>query len=230
MHGRPDVRPESSGLERFLGVDGTGTRQARPAREAVSNWGDLAHQPFTPAWYADHPNAWHATHPHADVFVAATAVGLAGWLAVPVTAISGGAVASGGSVEYAETGTEAAPSETSSSGDPAAANELDDVQWMPLGVYALGPWEEAKARLVLQMAVNREGVLRGSQFDTTTQEVENVAGFVDKQSLRAAWRLGDNRPETFETTLGELTKSEGSLVLRFPEGRRENWKSIQIAR
>ena len=39
--------------------------------------------PFSPAWYAQHPNAWQITHPHAgEAVVAVTAVGLASFMAI----------------------------------------------------------------------------------------------------------------------------------------------------
>jgi hypothetical protein len=167
---------------------------------------------------------WQATHPHADLFVAATAVSLAGWLAVPYAAISTSSYSSGTSGEAAAT----APQEPATAA-PAEAGVPEDEAWMPLGVFALHPVEERQSNLVLQMAVNRDGILRGSQFHTGTEKAENVTGAVDKQSLRVVWRSGDNRGSTFETTLGELTKTEGRLTLRFSDDRREDWKSIHIS-
>lgn len=225
----PGRRPDSSALGQFLGLDRAAAQQPRPGREAVSHWAESANPPFTAAWYADHPNAWHATHPHADVFVAATAVGVTGWLAAP-TVVSAGA-SSGGTVEYVAA--DAVSSDTSAPTDQAsseAAATADDAQWMPLGVFALKPSDQPKARLVLQMAVRRDGVLRGSQFDTTSQEVANVVGAIDKQTLRATWRLEGDHPESFETALAELTKAEGNLTVRLPEGKQESWKAIQISR
>lgn len=221
----PGSRPSAAGVGQFLGVSGTNPRTATPARQAVSNWGQLPHQPFTPAWYSAHPNVWQATHPHADLFVAATAVGLAGWLAVPYAAVSTTAYSTGGTSEATASPPQeplpAEPTETAAPGDEA---------WMPLGVFALRSAKEPQANLVLQMAVNREGVLRGSQFHTGTQTAENVTGAVDKQSLLAVWRVGEDRQTAFETTLGDLTKIEGGLTLRFSDGRREDWKLIQISR
>ncbi len=219
-------RPSASNVGQFLGVTGANPRGATSARQAVSNWNQLPHQPFTPAWYAAHPNVWQATHPHADLFVAATAAGLAGWLAVPYAAISTSTYSTSGSGEDAAAGAPQDPAPA----DPAGTGAAEDESWMPLGVFALRPTDEPQANLVLQMTVNRDGILRGSQFHTSTQKAENVTGAVDKPSLRVVWRAGDNRQATFETTLGELTKTEGNLTLRYSDGRREDWKSVQISR
>jgi hypothetical protein len=220
-------------VERFLGVNGPVTGAAIPAGQAVSHWNHLPYQPFTPAWYAAHPNAWQATHPHADLFVAATATSLAGWLAVPYATISASSLSSAGSVESAAAGAAtSAPQQPPPDdlADVASAALANDEQWMPLGVFALRPAVEPQAHLVLQMAVSRDGIVRGSQFDTGSQKAQNITGAVDKKTLRVAWRSADNPEATFETALGELLKAEGDLVRRLPDDRREPWKSIQVSK
>jgi hypothetical protein len=56
------------------------------ATQARENWTSTHPEPFTPAWYVDHPGAWHATHPHADAAAVAAVGGLAAWIAVPSVA------------------------------------------------------------------------------------------------------------------------------------------------
>jgi len=200
---------------------------------AIRNWDALAYPPFSPAWYAAHPNAWQALHPHADLFVAATATGLAAWLAVPVIPVASAATTAETSAESA------APDETADDGhetSPTGLTEWDhgdnagDAAWMNLGVFALKPVEASAATLVVHLAVCRDGVVRGSQFDTVSEKSANLRGAVDKTSLRIRWSAEDEPGRVFQAPLGELTKPEGKLVLQAPDARPAAWKMVQVVR
>jgi hypothetical protein len=102
--------------------------------------------------------------------------------------------------------------------------------WMNLGVFALKPAEAAAANLVVHLAVCRDGVVRGSQFDTVSEKSANLRGAVDKNSLRVRWSAEDEPRRVFQAPLGELTKPEGKLVVQAPQSKPAAWKIVQVVR
>jgi len=226
----PGIR-ESGRLPGVMTVHNAGNLGSRAT---AYGWSGAHPQPFSPAWYAEHPNAWQATHPHADLFVAATAVGLAGWLAAPVVpvAVAGsGGGSSAGDTSGATTTTTPSPEPSAAADNPAqtaTAASSDDTQWMPLGVFALRLADSARATRMIQLAVSHDGLLRGSHYDLLSDEVESIEGAVNKKDLRATWRIGPRGKVEFQTLLGELTKPEATVAAQFPDGTVGAWKLVQI--
>jgi hypothetical protein len=213
---------------------GSGTAAARQLPTAYG-WANPAHQPFTPAWYANHPNAWKATHPHADAVLAAGAIGVATWLAVPYpVAVSGTTTVVSGDTSAVST---TQPTPTTSL-DPAAsaanlaqlgaADPDDKAQWMDLGSLALKASGEAKATRIVQLSVNRDGLLRGSHYDLLSDQVQTIEGAIDKQTLRAAWKIGHNGKVVFQAPVDELTKPEGNVTAFFPDGSHGTWRTARL--
>lgn len=188
--------------------------QAVAAGVAVS-----AHPPFSPAWYAAHPNAWKAAHPHADVWVAATAVGLATWLAVPavpVAAVTTTAPASSEQIAAAE--------KVAQSG---AAKVADTAEWMPLGVFALQQDGDKDPTRMIQLAVTQQGILRGAHYDLISGDAQDIQGAVDTKSLQAAFKIGTGTA-VFAAPLGEFTKPEAKLAANYADGETGTWKIVRI--
>jgi hypothetical protein len=206
--------------------------QRQTAQQAASQWASQAHQPFTPAWYADHPNAFKVTHPYANEAVAgAVAVGLARWLAVPAAALA--VSSSGGSDTASATPTETQPTDAPANGtDPSAPTSVapvaSDGQWMTIGVFALKPQGETDATRTVHLAVNPEGAVRGSHYDLLSDGVESIQGTVNKADLRISWSIGKKPGAVFEAPLAELTKPVGQLTAKFPGGKTSSWLVSQM--
>ncbi len=248
--GGPEAGPRSAGAgeKRPAGTalfDRAGDRAPHPAvaNHNIHNWNNLARHPFTPAWYAAHPNAWRWTHPYADLWVAATAVGLASWLSVPYVPTGTSTVIYEGptTVVNEESGQatippEQPPTETADNVNRdafalAKRGQTDvpkDAEWMPLGVFSLRPTGQQDSTRVIQLAVSREGIVRGSQFDTLTEDTANVQGAVDKKSLRIAWTIGSKTGAAFEAALGDLTRPQSSVTVHFPDGKSTAWEMVTI--
>jgi len=68
-------------------------------QNAVNAW-TTGPQPFTAAWYLEHPNAWKVTHPYAPAAaVALTTASVAAWLARPVVSSAPTVVVAGDDAE-----------------------------------------------------------------------------------------------------------------------------------
>ena len=90
----------------------------------------------------------------------------------------------------------------------------DDMEWLPLGVFALS--ENAKSdaapNLFLQLAVSKEGIVAGTLDNKTTDETESVEGMLDQE--KRARRLDDRGKISpiMETKMDGLTENETNAV------------------
>ena len=114
----------------------------------------------------------------------------------------------------AETGTQAQPAE--------------DQQWMPLGVFAITHGDHTKADLILQLAVNKDGVIRGNYTAKLTNHTLPVHGSVDKKTQRAAWTIGDNKDNVIETGIYNLTKDEAPALAHFGKDKTEQCVLVRL--
>jgi hypothetical protein len=64
----------------------------------------------------------------------------------------------------------------------AAQTTNGDGQWLPLGVFAMSQEQQTKANLILQLAVDKEGIIRGNYTDTLTNDTRPVQGSVAKKA------------------------------------------------
>jgi hypothetical protein len=187
-------------------------------------------EPFSPAWYADHPGAWQYTHPHADAWAVAGIGATAAWLGLGgygyVAEDDGSYYTSDDGTTEEQTATDETPTEQQPA-QPLDATALvaigaqavpNDVQFLPLGVYALAPQGHSDATAVLQLSVTKDGILRGSYCDLVSDQGQTIFGAIDKQSRKAAWTIGAGGRTVFETTLDSLTQADGQVALEFPGG------------
>ncbi|NQU26301.1 MAG: hypothetical protein HQ567_33875 [Candidatus Nealsonbacteria bacterium] len=219
---RPPVsipNPVSGTLQGHLGV-------RPPAAIGAAGWINAPHQPFTPAWYTQHPKAWQFAHPHADAAVAATAVGVTRWLAVSgssTTVYESGIVTEQGTGEVG-TGEVSVEAEAAY---PAQGAADDDGQWMPIGTFALRPAGQTATTRVVQLSVHHNGTVRGSHFDVIGNGVQTVQGTVNKQNLQVSWTAGTGKV-VFRAPLGELTKPQGNVTAQFPGETTARWQTVQV--
>ncbi len=95
----------------------------------------------------------------------------------------------------------------------AAAEAPSDGDWLPLGVFALTKANEKNSIVTIQLAVNKQGVIRGNYTDTKTEKTMAIQGAVDKQTQRVAFTVGDNKSNLIETGLYNLTKDEAPALV-----------------
>lgn len=124
--------------------------------------------------------------------------------------------------EYAEQAQEIASSVPEV--DPA---QLD---WMPLGVFALKPKDgtAAESTLFLQLAISKEGIIAGTFQNTSTGNSFEVEGTIDNESQRAAWGpVGESWP-IMETGIYNLTENEAGALLHFADGQTQQWALVRM--
>lgn len=189
-------------------------------------------------WYTAHPGAWYAAGWTAGrAWDYATWASLAPWFAYgaaqPVYYDYGGNVTYQDNSVYVngqDAGTaqqyyNQAESLATAGGEAEAPSDGD---WMPLGVFAMSQSGHNDSNLVIQLAVNKAGVIRGNYTDTTTKQTQSVQGSVDKKTQRAAWTIGDNKSTVIETGIYNLTKDEAPCLVHLGADRTEQWLLVRM--
>ena len=100
-------------------------------------------------------------------------------------------------------------------------------KWMPLGVFAMVRDEKQPPKLITQLAINEQGILRGNYTDEITNKTSPIHGSVDKQTQRAAWTVGDNKTTVMEAGLSNLTEGEAPALVH-KNGKTDHWILVRL--
>ena len=95
-------------------------------------------------------------------------------------------------------------------------------------MFALTKPDQTKSDVSLQLAVNKQGVIRGNYTDTATKKNQVIQGSVDKQTQRVAFTVGENTTNVVETGLYNLTKDEAPCLIHFGSERTEQWLLVRL--
>jgi len=115
------------------------------------------------------------------------------------------------------------PQPTSNSGKDSA-----NAEWLPLGVFEAVPAGEKSSKMLMQLAVNKQGIIRGNYFNTGDDNTQLIQGAVDKQTARVAWVVADKKDVVFDTGLYNLTQDESPILVHFGKDKNEQWTLIRL--
>ncbi len=191
------------------------TRLVRRQRNLLRRW--CAAHPW--AW---HPAAWAAADWATAAWTTATWADAAAWIGCAPQYYGynygGDIVYQDNSVYYG--GQPAGTSqqyyqEAADLANGGAANPPDSAQWLTLGVFGLMPEGSKTPDMVFQLAVDKQGVIRGNYYDQVTQTNLPVTGQVDKKNQRVAWsvssdKAGSGKGIVVETGLYNLTQEDST--------------------
>lgn len=106
----------------------------------------------------------------------------------------------------------------------------DPGQWMPLGVFALKPASGEASDMILQLAVNKDGLIEGTYYNATNDTAKPVKGIVERKSQRAVWTFADdqNHSVILETGIYNLTQDETKVLVHFGRHRTEEWLLVRL--
>lgn len=192
---------------------------------------------FRPGWYAQHPGAWFAAGWVANTVWRATTWGdcatYCGTAEEPVYYNYGenvvyqddGVYFDGekaySTEEYAQDAVDLA-----NSGRDAKATKEEE--WLPLGVFAMVRGEETVSNHIYQLAVNKNGVIRGNYYDAVTDTTSPLYGSMDPKTQRAAWTVGDSKTPVYEVGFANLTKNETTMMVHYGKERSQQFTLIRI--
>ncbi len=206
---------------------------AAAVRTNYDHWGI-----YGDSWYTAHPGAWYATGwATGAAWRAATWDSVGAWMSYPVAQPIyydyGNTVTSDGDNVYVD-GQSAGTtqeyyqqaSDLATAG--AAADAPADSDWLPLGVFALTKGDHEKSVVSLELAVNKQGIIRGNYTDTETGKTQPIQGSVDKQTQRVAFSVGDHSQNFIETGLYNLTKDEAPALIHVGQENTEQWLLVRL--
>jgi hypothetical protein len=189
------------------------------------------------AWYGNNPTAWAPQGWSADSAwrqpTWANIANVCGYgdvapfsynYGVNIVSQNGNVVANGQNVgtvaEYSQQAFEIA--NTGVAAQPAATD-----QWLPLGVFAMVRNEQQQPHLILQFAINRQGILRGNYTDDVSGTTLPIRGAVDQASQRAAWTVGDNKQTVMEGGISDFSGSEVPALVH-KNGKTDHWLLVRL--
>ncbi len=95
-------------------------------------------------------------------------------------------------------------------------------QFQPLGVFALAGPGQSQSDMLLQLAISKDGTVRGNYLNQLTDERAQVFGSLDKNTQRVSWTIGENTNTVFDTSLGDLAKDNSEVLVHYgPTNTRE---------
>jgi hypothetical protein len=215
----------------FVNGQFVGGRSWTAVNGAYTRWGY-----FTPAWRVGYPGAWWP----GKWAVAATAWNAATWAtAGAYCGCSGGGTYydysenvtyEDGNVYYSDQPVASAEQYYDEAGRIAdAGQEAQDEEWLPLGVFAvIAEPTQTQTDKVVQLALNKEGAVRGNFQDFLADKVMPVVGAVDKKTQRVALKLEGSDAVVVETGLYNLTNDEVPVLVHFGSDRQEPRTLIRL--
>jgi hypothetical protein len=115
-----------------------------------------------------------------------------------------------------------------------AANQDDAAKsdWLPLGVFAVTKAGEKDENWMIQLGVNKQGVLSGTYYNQAKDSAHPLEGMVDKETHKAAWYFADGteNPMVFETSVDNLTEPQSSVMVHFGPGDTGVWQMVRLER
>ncbi|WP_145168164.1 hypothetical protein [Rubripirellula lacrimiformis] len=219
------------------------------------HWDRHRHDYFNQNWWNHHHHhcgGWHYGHyfnrrPWGYWWTVPTYAALTGWFtwsappavwAEPVYYDYG----SGGNVTYENNvvyinGEEVAPADefAQSAMDlatvepPASDDEAEDSDWMALGTFSVSTNDkDLEPTRTIQLAVNKQGIISGTLYNSKTDQADTVQGQVDKDTQRVAFRIGDSQDVVVETGLYNLTQEQAPALVHFGTDKVEDWLLVRL--
>lgn len=101
---------------------------------------------------------------------------------------------------------------------------------MPLGVFALSQLDTTMSNTMLQLAVDKQGIIKGAYYNTSTLAARPVKGSVDRQTQRAAWSFADgkNTDIVMETGIYNLTLDQTEALVHFGKDKTQRFLMVKM--
>jgi hypothetical protein len=112
---------------------------------------------------------------------------------------------------------------------PKDETEAAAAEWLPLGTFALATDEkDVEPTRVVQLAVDKQGIVSGTLYNTQTDKAQTIQGQVDKQTQRVALRVGESEEVVMETGLYNLTQDEAPVLVHFGPDKTETYLLVRL--
>ncbi|CAN5379397.1 hypothetical protein BH11CYA1_BH11CYA1_22780 [soil metagenome] len=113
--------------------------------------------------------------------------------------------------------------------DQAAVPVDADEKWQALGVFALAEPGQTDSNMMLQLAINQKGILRGNYTNQLTNENSQIYGALDKKTQRISWTIGTNNSTVFDTSLSGLVNDDSQVLVHYGPTNTRTMALIRLA-
>ncbi|MEM1224128.1 MAG: mu-protocadherin- cell-suface protein [Planctomycetota bacterium] len=114
--------------------------------------------------------------------------------------------------------------------DPESDQDAQDAEWLPLGTFALTTdADDVDPSRIVQLAVNRDGIVSGVLYNKETDRTDALQGRVDKETQRVAIRIGESEDIVAETGLYNLTQDEASVLVHFGTEQHDTYLLVRLS-
>jgi hypothetical protein len=111
---------------------------------------------------------------------------------------------------------------------PSSESLSNESDWLPLGTFALTQQgDNNQSSQMLQLSVNKSGVVSGVLFNSTNGTSSQVHGSVDQKTQRVAFRLGDSGLVA-ETGIQNLTRDKADLLVHQGNGKPQRYTLVRF--
>jgi hypothetical protein len=69
--------------------------------------------------------------------------------------------------------------------------------------------------MLLQLAINQKGIVRGNYTNQLTNENSQIYGALDKKTQRISWTIGANNSTVFDTSLSDLVNDDSQVLVHY---------------
>lgn len=78
--------------------------------------------------------------------------------------------------------------------------------------------------------MNKEGIIKGTYYNTSTDSTRPIKGRVDKKTQGVAWTFADgkNTDIIMETGLYNLTQDQTEALIHFGKDKTQKWTMIRL--
>jgi hypothetical protein len=101
--------------------------------------------------------------------------------------------------------------------------QREKMEWQPLGVFALSHEAKGTPTMFVQLAVDKNGIIAGTYFNSSTETTQAVQGAVERTSARAAWSVADHKDTVLEAGVLNLTQDELPVLVHFGTDQSQRW-------
>jgi hypothetical protein len=197
--------------------------QGKNSRTTIKNRNPGQSQWFSDGFYQNHNHHPHFHNHGANWWNAASWAGVTTWLTWgwndPYYYSDSGITYSVPQQDY----------QTSQEVQYAPPSKVDD--WMPLGVFAAGhtPADTAYTSMYVQLALDKQGNIAGTYYNTASDEVHDISGQVNRYTQEATWKISDNPSSpTMTTGIYNLTQEVAIVQVSFQDGSNQNWTLVRL--
>lgn len=112
----------------------------------------------------------------------------------------------------------------------AASTNSANAEWLPLGVFAVSRDQASDSNVILQLAVDKNGIIAGTYYNTSTEVGRPVKGKVDQKTQRAVWAFNDgkNTDIIMETGIFNLTQDQTEALIHFGKDKTQQCLLVRL--